>query len=71
MEVEEIIAEVTPYPAKHVVLTGGEPMIAPGIYELAFQLQERGYHITIETAATVPPKGIAMCVWLSISPGST
>lgn len=42
-------------------------MIAPGIHELAFQLQERGYHITIETAATVPPRGIA-CDLASLSP---
>ena len=67
MTVEEILAEVATHPAKHVVLTGGEPMIAPGIHELAFQLQERGYHITIETAATVPPKGIA-CDLASLSP---
>ncbi len=64
---EEIMAEVAVHPAKHVVLTGGEPMIAPGIHELAFQLQERGYHITIETAATVPPGGIA-CDLASLSP---
>ena len=67
MEVEAILGEVTKHPAKHVVLTGGEPMIAPGIHELAFQLQERGYHITIETAATVPPRGIA-CDLASLSP---
>lgn len=67
LEIEEIVAQVTSYPAKHVVLTGGEPMIAPGIHELAFQLQERGYHITIETAATVPPQGIA-CDLASLSP---
>lgn len=67
MEVEEIVAEVTKHPAKHVVLTGGEPMIAPGIHELAFQLQEHGCHITIETAATVPPRGIA-CDLASLSP---
>jgi 7-carboxy-7-deazaguanine synthase len=53
--------------ARHVVLTGGEPMIAPEIHELAFQLQEDGYHITIETAATVPPRGIA-CDLASLSP---
>ena len=52
MTVEEIVAEIATHPAKHAVLTGGEPMIAPGIHELAFQLQEAGYHITIETAAT-------------------
>ncbi len=67
MEVDEILAAVRAFPAKHVVLTGGEPMIAPGIHELAFQLQEAGYHITIETAATVPPRGIA-CDLASLSP---
>lgn len=68
MEVEAIIAEVRAHPsARHVVLTGGEPMIAPAIHELAFQLQELGYHITIETAATVRPGGIA-CDLASLSP---
>jgi 7-carboxy-7-deazaguanine synthase len=67
MEVDEIIAEVRAHPAKHVVLTGGEPMIAPGIHELAFQLSELGYHITIETAATMLPRGIA-CDLASLSP---
>jgi 7-carboxy-7-deazaguanine synthase len=67
MEVAEILAEVAKHPAKHVVLTGGEPMIAPGIHELAFQLQELGYHITIETAATIMPRGIA-CDLASLSP---
>jgi len=67
MTVEEILAEVMGHPAKHAVLTGGEPMIAPGIHDLAFQLQEQGYHITIETAATVAPRGIA-CDLASLSP---
>lgn len=67
MEVNEILAEIVKHPAKHVVLTGGEPMIAPGIHELAFQLQEKGYHLTIETAATVMPGGIA-CDLASLSP---
>jgi 7-carboxy-7-deazaguanine synthase len=67
MTVGEIVAAVRAYPAQHVVLTGGEPMIAPEIHELAFQLKERGYHITIETAATVPPRGIA-CDLASLSP---
>ncbi|HEX2861866.1 MAG TPA: 7-carboxy-7-deazaguanine synthase QueE [Lacunisphaera sp.] len=67
MEVEQILAEVAKHPARHVVLTGGEPMVAPGIHELAFQLQERKYHITIETAATIPPRGIA-CDLASLSP---
>jgi len=63
----EIVAEVKKHPARHVVLTGGEPMIAPGIHELAGLLRTQGYHITIETAATVPPGGIA-CDLASLSP---
>jgi 7-carboxy-7-deazaguanine synthase len=65
--VGEIVAEVAKYNARHVVLTGGEPMIAPGIHELAAALRDRGYHITIETAVTVPPGGIA-CDLASLSP---
>jgi 7-carboxy-7-deazaguanine synthase len=67
MEVEQIVEAIGQYPSKHVVLTGGEPMIAPGIHELAFQLSEGGYHITIETAATIAPGGIA-CDLASLSP---
>jgi len=67
MTVVEIIDVVESHPSRHVVLTGGEPMIAPEIHELAFQLQERRYHITIETAATIPPRGIA-CDLASLSP---
>ncbi|MFI5335551.1 MAG: 7-carboxy-7-deazaguanine synthase QueE [Opitutales bacterium] len=67
MTVEEIVAEVKKYPARHVVLTGGEPMIAPEIHDLAFQLQDERLHITIETAGTVPPRGIA-CDLASVSP---
>lgn len=53
--------------ARHVVLTGGEPMIAPKIRALAEELKLLGYHITIETAATVAPDGIA-CDLASLSP---
>jgi 7-carboxy-7-deazaguanine synthase len=52
---------------QHVVLTGGEPMVAPGINELARRLREAGRHVTIETAATVAPGGIA-CDLASLSP---
>ncbi|HNC22807.1 MAG TPA: 7-carboxy-7-deazaguanine synthase QueE [Opitutaceae bacterium] len=63
----EIIAEVEKYPSRHVVLTGGEPMIAKDIAGLATALRELGYHLTIETAGTVPPEGIA-CDLASLSP---
>jgi 7-carboxy-7-deazaguanine synthase len=65
--VEEVLAEVEKHPARHVVLTGGEPMIARDLPELAARLREAGYHLTIETAGTVMPEGIA-CDLASISP---
>ena len=64
---DEIVAEVERLPAEHVVLTGGEPMIAPSIRELAAELKMLGYHLTVETAATVAPEGIA-CDLASLSP---
>jgi 7-carboxy-7-deazaguanine synthase len=63
----DIVARVTAYPASHVVLTGGEPMVAKDTAGLAAALHARGIHITIETAGTVPPGGIA-CDLASISP---
>jgi 7-carboxy-7-deazaguanine synthase len=67
MTVDEIVAAVVAHPARHVVLTGGEPMIAPGIHELAAALKKSGYHITMETAATIAPGDIA-CDLASLSP---
>lgn len=66
--VAEIVAAVESHPStRHVVLTGGEPMIAKDIRTLASELQATGRHITIETAATVAPAGIA-CDLASLSP---
>jgi 7-carboxy-7-deazaguanine synthase len=67
LSVREILAEVERHPARHVVLTGGEPMLGKGIRELASTLRARGYHLTIETAATLPPDEIA-CDLASLSP---
>jgi 7-carboxy-7-deazaguanine synthase len=62
----KILREVGQYPARHVVITGGEPLLAPEIEELARELKMRGAHITVETAATIY-KPIA-CDLMSMSP---
>lgn len=67
LTLESILAEIKKFPAKYVVLTGGEPMVAKNLPELASELKKCGYHITIETAGTMPPGGIA-CDLASISP---
>jgi 7-carboxy-7-deazaguanine synthase len=64
--VDEIVNEVRQYPASHVVVTGGEPMIAPGIVNLTEQLREHRLHITMETAGTVFAP--VACDLMSISP---
>jgi 7-carboxy-7-deazaguanine synthase len=53
LAVADVLARLEAFPTRHVVVTGGEPMIAPAIKELCAGLRGRGYHITIETAATV------------------
>jgi 7-carboxy-7-deazaguanine synthase len=53
LSVPEILERIGEFPVRHAVITGGEPMIAPGIEELTLGLRGRGYHITLETAATV------------------
>jgi 7-carboxy-7-deazaguanine synthase len=66
--VPDIMAEIEGHQAaRHVVLTGGEPMIVPELHPLAAAIRATGRHITIETAATVAPQGIA-CDLASLSP---
>jgi 7-carboxy-7-deazaguanine synthase len=66
LTVEQILQKVSEFGAGHVVLTGGEPMIAPQIRELATGFREQGLHITIETAGTVHVP--LACDLMSISP---
>lgn len=63
---DEIMAYVTQHSTGHVVLTGGEPMIAPETPELTRRLRAAGQHITIETAGTVLADGA--CDLMSLSP---
>lgn len=54
---------------KHVVLTGGEPMMFPAAVPLTHALRDVGLHITIETAGTIlPADGSVACDLMSISP---
>lgn len=54
---------------KHVVLTGGEPMMFSASVPLTHALREAGLHITIETAgAILPADAKVACDLMSISP---
>ena len=65
MTVGDIVDEVSKYPAKTVILTGGEPSLQP-IGELVDMLHEAGRRVHIETNGTRPlPHGID---WVTCSP---
>jgi 7-carboxy-7-deazaguanine synthase len=66
LSIEQILDQVQALRARHVVVTGGEPMIAPGIVALTQRLRDLGLHITIETAGTVFEP--VACDLMSISP---
>ena len=66
LSLDQILNEVKAHPARHVVVTGGEPMIAPEIIPLTERLRASGLHITIETAGTVFHP--VACDLMSISP---
>jgi len=66
LEIQQILDEVKAHPARHVVVTGGEPMILPEVIPLTERLRALGLHITIETAGTVS-RPVA-CDLMSISP---
>jgi 7-carboxy-7-deazaguanine synthase len=67
MSTAQILDRVRELGVRHVVVTGGEPMVARGIHELLAALRDDGRHLTIETAATIAPGDIA-CDLASLSP---
>ena len=50
---EELIEEVGSFECRHVVVTGGEPLLQPDVVPLTCALHQRGHVVTIETAGTV------------------
>ena len=66
MHLGTILADIRRHWARHVVITGGEPMIHEDVVLLAQRLREMEQHITIETAGTVFKR--VECDLMSISP---
>lgn len=66
VELQEIVDEVERLGHRHVVITGGEPMLFEPVEELTAKLAEGGHVLTIETAGTVERP--VRCDLMSISP---
>lgn len=66
LEVEQIVREAHSRGDRHVVITGGEPMLFDAVEPLTRALHKLGHTITIETAGTVDRE--LPCDLMSISP---
>jgi len=52
--IEEIISEIKKYNCNLVEITGGEPLVQEGAYELMQQLCDTGYEVMLETGGSLP-----------------
>ncbi|NIA06362.1 MAG: radical SAM protein [Actinobacteria bacterium] len=66
MSVDHVVQQLVAYPSRHVVITGGEPLLSDELDELCSKLRSASRHITLETAATV--EHLVSADLISISP---
>jgi len=65
LSIDEIIKELSQYPCKTLIITGGEPMMYD-LKELTSQLHAEGYRLHIETSGAYPMTG--SWDWVCFSP---
>lgn len=58
MDLDQIMVQVASYTARHVTVTGGEPLAQPGAIELMNRLCDAGYQVSIETSGALDVEGI-------------
>lgn len=64
---DALLARAAEYPTRHLVVTGGEPLVHEGLADFLRVFAEAGCHITIETAGLVFAAGLPVHL-VSISP---
>jgi len=52
-ELDDIVSEVASYGAKHVTVTGGEPLVQPECHQLMKQLCDAGHFVSLETGGAM------------------
>lgn len=68
ISLEELVAEVSQYKAKSVVLTGGEPTVREGMPELVDALKANGHWVAVETNGTSEPEWFKSLDYVACSP---
>ena len=64
--VRELLGHAAMSACRHVVVTGGEPLLQRELRPLTEALAANGHHVTVETAGTLAPEFV--CHLLSVSP---
>ena len=59
MTFESVMSEVKKYKTKHVLMTGGEPLLQRGTAPFIDLLRAEGYEVSIETHGEVSIKDVA------------
>lgn len=54
MTLAEILQKVQSYPARHVCVTGGEPLAQPNCLPLLTALCDAGFNVSLETSGAMP-----------------
>lgn len=57
-EIADILPEVARYGARHVCVTGGEPLAQPGCLTLLDALVAAGYEVSLETSGALDVSGV-------------
>ncbi len=58
MTLDAVLAEVRRHRARHVCVTGGEPLAQPECLELLTRLCDEGYEVSLETSGALPVAGV-------------
>jgi len=51
--IDDIIKDISQYRAKHVTVTGGEPLAQRACHELLSRLCDEGYEVSLETSGAI------------------
>lgn len=51
-----------------LILTGGEPTLAPAFDAVAYDAAQRGFYVAVETNGTKWRDGLMWCHWITVSP---